>query len=167
MSSVETQSQDEIDFCPSCGKEDVIHEVTGWCYPCSGVAPPLYCEQCNRPIKENNGKLCDSCKYMRWLERNANKIEQIMATFELSAGKAKRAVRANNRPICLCCGNPIKGGQRGKNYFCTKTKACKTGRNSYHYYTFRGYKDALERAMVAATRERLIHEAASKNNRAA
>jgi hypothetical protein len=103
---------------------------------------------------------------MRWLERNANKIEQIMATFELSAGKAKRAVRANNRPICLCCGNPIKGGQRGKHYFCRKTKACRTGHNSYHYYKTRGYKDALERAMVAATKERLIHAAAKKQRAA-
>jgi hypothetical protein len=104
---------------------------------------------------------------MRWLERNGDKIEQVMATFELSAGKAKKLVRTNNRPVCLCCGKPIKGGQKGKNYFCRKTKACKTGHNSYHYYKTRGYADALERAMVAAHKERLIHEAAKAREKAA
>lgn len=147
------------EFCPSCGKFATLDDVTGWCFPCSGRASPQYCERCG---KETEGKLCDSCKYMRWLERNADKIEAVMVSLQVSAGKAKKIVRSENRPICLCCGNPIKGGQSGKNYFCRKTKACRKGHNSYHYYRTRGFSDALQRGMVAAQKERLIHAATAK-----
>lgn len=141
-------------------------EETGWCYPCSGVAPPVYCEGCGNELQPNDHTYCSRCKYLRWLERNADEIERVMAIAGVSSGKAKQLVRSSNRPKCLCCGNPIKGGQKGKNFFCRKTKACRTGHNSYHYHRTKGDKDALQRAVIAATKERLINAARTRNRAA-
>lgn len=161
----------EDEFCPSCGRfVALIYEETGWCHSCSGMTPPTPCEKCGDILEDPKSKLCNSCKYMLWLERNANKIERIMVSLGLSAGKAKKVVRSSNRPICACCGNPIKGGQSGKNNFCKKTRACRTGHNSYHYYRSRGYDHitSLNRAIVAATKERLLDEVRTRTaNKAA
>jgi hypothetical protein len=163
------QEFDETDICPNCGKWEVLVEVTGWCASCSrGVLPPS-CSRCGKPCEEENRSLCYSCKYMVWLETNADRIELTMMELLVDASTAKKLVRESNRPICLCCDEPIKGGKSGKNFFCKKTKPCKTGHNSYHYYKTRGYPDALNRALLAAQRERLIEIAARKtiNDKAA
>ena len=165
------QSQDPLinnseEICPSCGDLAILVDVTGWCSECSGITPPTTCGRCGGFVEENSrSKLCNSCRYMSWLERNADQIELVMTCVGVSVSKAKAIVRKNNRPICHCCGNPIKGGQKDRNYFCSKTRACKTGQYSYHHYRARGFKDvnALQRAMLAAHKERLIAEAEMKH----
>jgi len=144
------------ELCPSCGKWALMHEVTGWCFECSGIAPPCYCERCG---KRTINRYCNSCRYMLWLERNADEIERVMCSVGISAGRAKLIVRAENRPKCLCCRRPIKGGERGKNYFCRKTPACKTGHNSYHYHRTtrrRSRDEALRLALIAAVEAKLV-----------
>lgn len=157
----------EEEICPNCGDLALLDEVTGWCPRCAnGGTNPLSCLRCGTKLNDVLYKFCSSCRYMRWLEQNADEIERTMAAVVVSAGKAKELVRADNRPKCLCCDRPIKGGQRGKNYFCSRTKACRTGQNSYHYYRNRGDRKALEKALVSATRERLIANAASRHHAA-
>src|SRR6266403_2302825 len=106
-------SDDE--FCPNCGEfVPYLHEETGFCYSCSGIEPTRRCLGCNSIIEE--GSECNRCKYRKWLERNADNIERIMVTNGVKASIAKRIVLANNRPVCLVCRNPIKGGQVGKHF---------------------------------------------------
>ena len=148
-------------MCPSCGKWALIDEMTGWCFPCNGKAPPVKCERCGNALAYGIYKYCSSCRYMRWLEQNADEIERVIVSVEVSAGRAKQIVRANIRPRCLCCRKPIKGGVKDKNYFCRKTPACRTGHNSYHYHRttkHRSKDEALRLALIASVEAKLISE---------
>ena len=151
----------EEEYCPSCGQfVDSLNDNTGWCNLCSGVTP---CLRCNKPLVDravsDNEKLCNSCKYIVWLETNADAIDRTMAEYCVSAAQAKRIVLQQNRPICLSCHNPIKGGTKGRHIFCTKTAECRKAQNAYRYYY--NYKrlpqdEAIQKALYAATEFSLI-----------
>lgn len=127
------------EFCLECGEfvtPDSFNESTGWCNSCSSklgyghVAPS--CANCGQLT--DYGKLCSRCRYIGWLERNADAIETVMATQMVSAGVAKKIVEKSNRPICQSCGMPIKGGQKGRHFFCKKNPECIKGHTSYEYH---------------------------------
>lgn len=121
------------EVCPSCGEfVDSLYEVTGWCDSCSGVAP---CPRCGnkQEIAKGANKTCGSCKYDKWLEANADELERLLCK-GLSKRQAIFNIRDRNRPICQSCGNPIKGGTKGRHFFCKKTPACLRANNSYHHY---------------------------------
>lgn len=147
------------ELCPSCGDfVEKLNDETGWCDPCSGITPSTHCRRCNQPLGANNG-LCNQCKYILWLEKNADAIERVMVQYCVSSAQAKKIVLEQNRPLCLCCLNPIKGGTKGRHFFCTKTAKCRKAQNAYRYYKFRkgwSHEDALERALYVATEFTLI-----------
>lgn len=156
----------EQELCPECGEFfDSLNEETGWCNSCSGVTP---CQGCNEPLDERaitaNEHLCNKCKYINWLEANADQIDRVMVTQQVTASIAKKIVIADNRPICVSCGNPIKGGSKAssnkpQSLFCTKTAKCRKAQNAYrYYYNFKRltHEEALQRALVSATTFSLI-----------
>ncbi len=141
-------------LCPSCGQfVDRLNDYTGWCDPCSGITPSTHCRNCGQPLGANNG-LCNSCKYLVWLETNADAIDSTMAKYFVSAAQAKRIVLQQNRPICRSCLTPIKGGTKDRHIFCTKTAKCRKAQNAYRYYY--NYKrlpqdEAIRKALESAT----------------
>lgn len=154
------EDDDDYELCPSCGDfVDVLLSETGWCYSCSGIAPPNRCIRCN--TLTDRGKHCRSCAYILWLLRNADQIEEIMAELTLPASKAKRVCEERNRPNCLCCKQPIKGGQRwGKPLFCTNTEACIKARHTYHWHyriQRRSKEESITRALTAALAYKLMN----------
>lgn len=143
---------DESEFCTECGNFVVeLNEATGWCFDCSkelGYIVPS-CPHCGE--ESINGKLCSRCKYVRWLERNADAIESVMAIQCVTASAAKRIVRESNRPICNSCGNPIKGGQKDKHYFCRKNPECVKAHTAYSYHIRnKPHDEALQLAITAS-----------------
>lgn len=147
-----SEDDDEYDLCPSCGNfVDSLLEETGWCYPCSGIAPSKRCIRCNKLT--DRGRHCRSCAYILWLLRNADKIEEIMASEGITARSARKICEELNRPICLSCKQPIKGGQRfGTPLFCTKTEACVKARNAYHWHRYvqrKPKEESVTRALTA------------------
>lgn len=144
--------QTEYEFCTECGNfVESLNEWTGWCYSCSvkngEIAPS--CPKCNE--SNLDGKLCSKCKYVLWLERNANAIEEIIAIQYTSVRVAKKVVSNSNRPICLSCGQPIKGGQKGRHYFCRKRPECIKAHNAYSYHTRnKPHEEAIALAITAS-----------------
>lgn len=151
------------EFCAQCGEfVDYLNDETGWCNPCSGVTP---CLRCDEPLNERavgaNERLCNRCKYLVWLETNADAIDRVMATQEISAAAAKRVIIQQNRPICPSCNNPIKGGTKGRHVLCTQTAKCRKAHNAYRYYRYQKglpHNEALQRALTKATIFTLISE---------
>lgn len=146
---------DEQEFCPSCGNFfDQLNEDTGWCPECSGTPSSNSCLRCGDPISEESQRRdhCSKCRKQIWLENNADAIEIVMATEIVTVAKAKETVRANNRPICLSCKKPIKGGTNGKSFFCTTTTACKVAHERYvrHHYNGLSHEESVIRALTAA-----------------
>jgi hypothetical protein len=116
------------EFCPNCGtwvKE--LNDETGWCQTC-------------HPVSVAAAK----AKTERWLAANADAIEEYEAQGH-SFTRAKQLVRNDNRPNCLSCGKPIKGGRSGKvgSYralVCTTTVQCRKTQRRY-----RTLRDRFER----------------------
>lgn len=150
--AIALHNNDEL--CPNCGEfVPYLHEETGFCYSCSGIEPARRCLVCNDILGDNSdSNECSRCKYIGWLERNADTIERVMATNRVKASKAKRLVLQSNRPICLICKNPIKGGQLGKHFFCRTTALCRRGSNVYRYHRTknRPHEEAVKKAIEAA-----------------
>jgi hypothetical protein len=142
------------EFCPNCGAfVPYLHEETGFCYSCSGIEPTRRCSGCNNILGDDHeGNECWRCKYRRWLERNADNIERVMVTNGVKASKAKRIVLASNRPICLSCREPIKGGQIGKHFFCRTNKICRKASTTYRYHRTKNksHDEAIKKAIEAA-----------------
>lgn len=144
--------QDDLEFCTECCDfVESLNEHTGWCNSCSerlGYVAPS-CPSCGNPTI--SGKLCSHCKYVKWLDQNADAIERVMATEGIRIRAAIRIVRVSNRPICQSCGQPIKGGQRGRHHFCTKNPECVKGHNVFEYHLrTKSREEALELAITAA-----------------
>jgi ribosomal protein L34E len=96
------------------------------------------------------------------METNADEIERYMVVFCVTATIAKRQVRDNNRPLCHSCGNPIKGGTKGRHFFCKKTAHCVKAHNSYNFHRRiqnRSHEESIQRAVVASQILKLTNEA--------
>lgn len=93
------------------------------------------CEVCGRI--ESRGQfrtICQSCEREAWFAKHADRIEIYMSigmTFSMACVK----VRLDNRPICLSCGYKIRGGTKGRHFFCRTTPQCKSA-----YIKFKNYK---------------------------
>jgi hypothetical protein len=115
--------------CPSCGGyENPISNVSGFCIPCTKRLWPnkAVCDNCGRI--EERGQFRTTCQYCQeeeWLKNNADKIEGYMAA-GLTVAMAVVKVQFDNRPICLSCGYKIKGGTRGRHFFCRTSSLCKS-----------------------------------------
>lgn len=145
-------NEQELEFCSECGNfVDVLHDGTGWCYECSrklGYLTPS-CPSCEK--ETSDGKLCSRCKYESWLERNADSIELIMVVQDVTVRTAKRLVAAQNRPICQSCHEPIKGGQKGRHFFCKRNPECAKGHRVYEYHLrTKPQSEALALAVTAS-----------------
>lgn len=127
------------EYCPSCGEfvAQLVDE-TGWCFECSGIEYGFDslkandCARCGSELNDHTtGRYCVRCKRIIWLEKNSDAVEIVMIERQLTFFQAKDVVKALNRPICRVCENPIKGGQKGIHFFCTKTPACRRAHNAY------------------------------------
>lgn len=158
-------SKPQLEFCSECCQEvDELNEFTGWCNPCSvrlgWIAPS--CPNCGQPNKD--GKQCSRCKYLQWLERNADEIERIMAVDMVTIRVAIRRVRVVNRPICHSCGNPIKGGTKGRHYFCKKHPECVKAHIAYSYHIRnKPHNEALQIAVTASVIYKLTANITNRN----
>src|SRR4051794_6916074 len=116
----------DLNVCPNCGKYADLTEMTGWCAECS----PSICTRCGNSFAHDTPRriVCSTCREKRWLEENADRIEDHIID-GLSYTAAKTAVRRENRPICLCCGVKIVKG-----FFCTTKPDC---RKAFHRYKWR------------------------------
>ena len=102
------QRHTEEEVCPLCGDfVSHLNELTGWCDPCSPVS--------------SSG---------RWLEQNADALEHYMIQ-GLSMTAAKKRVYEDNRPLCLSCSKPIKGGKSNQHFFCTVYVECRKAQRRY------------------------------------
>lgn len=55
----------------------------------------------------------------------------------------------DNRPICICCDKKIKGGKKGRHYFCREVQECRTEERYYRYLREKGVskQDAIAKTM--------------------
>lgn len=145
----------EQEFCTECGYfVNELNDETGWCNDCSKelgyVVAPSVCPRCGEPSLRGLST-CGRCKYSTWLERNADEIERVMATQVVTVRVAKRVVQQQNRPICNSCQQPIKGGQKGRHYFCRVKPECIRGSNVYERnLKTKPQAEALELAITAS-----------------
>jgi hypothetical protein len=131
MSAVVAES--DFEFCPSCGTEATLNPVSGFCLSCTKAIWPnkAVCGTCGRIEERGQFRtICQYCQAERWLALYADKIEIYMAT-GLTFDMAIVKVQFDNRPICHCCGNKIKGGIRGRHFFCRKSTQCKSASVKY------------------------------------
>jgi len=157
MGQLQPQYNEDIEVCPNCGDlVDVLNDTTGWCDSCSGVTPSNSCIRCGQEI--GSGIRCSRCKYLFWLDCNADQIERLMATDGIKASKAKRLVIEQNRPKCLSCGEPIHRGMKDRDLFCNTKPECRRAGNAYDYHKNRQrrpHNESVQRALVAAEIVRL------------
>lgn len=158
------------EFCSECGEfVNELNEKTGWCNDCSRElgyeVTPSGCPRCGEPSL-NGLQTCGRCKYELWLERNADEIERVMATNLVSVRAAKRIVRASNRPICNSCGDPIRGGTKGRHFFCKTKPECVRAHNVYSYHIrHKPHSEALELAVTASVIHKLTANIPNRNDR--
>ena len=134
-----------MDVCPFCGKLAVLDEITGWCPECSGTGQlkTYTCVRCRKSFDSSLMEfICSSCKVEDW----ANEIEEVMGKFKVSFTKAKQLVAQSNQAVCLCCRKKMPRATKGRHYFCTSKKKCRSAsRRVKHLRMSRGlaYEDAL------------------------
>lgn len=105
-----------VEFCPNCGNDvEELDSFTGWCSECT-------------PTEATPRRIA-------WLEKNADKIEDRMMQ-GLTVAQAISVVREDNRPTCLCCGDPIYHGTAGRHFFCKKRPECRKARRRYKYLVY-------------------------------
>jgi len=140
--------------CPNCGEfTDVLLEKTGWCRSCSYFGTgrtSILCDGCG---KERYSNPCSSCKQTDWLKRNADALERYIIA-GLSFREAEKRIREEQSPICVNCGDRIKGSSDA--FFCTKRPECRRAKRIYRYK--RDYKklsipDALTATIKQVTGE--------------
>ena len=126
-------------YCAECCQfVEELDEFTGWCYECSGTAPP------SKVIVVYLLGIKDS-----WFERNADELERVMAQ-GLTLPLAVESVLRRNRPRCLCCGNIIEYGTMGRHMFCRKRPECRTAARRLKYYRLDkrlNYDEALRKTL--------------------
>lgn len=140
----------EQDYCPSCGKfVDELDDASGWCFECSGTGETR-CIACGEKFRKDqpHRKLCHGCRDERWLERHANELE-VYLEFGARISFAKREVYKQNRPVCIACGNPIKGAADGT-IFCTRTIDCKRWQRRYRTLRDKYHDAKLALSQVSA-----------------
>lgn len=119
------------ELCPSCGDfVNQLNDTTGFCDSCSGDNR-AQCMACGEKFVADQPyrKLCRSCRDERWLERHADELEDLLS-YGARIAFAKRQVYRENRPLCIACGDPIKGVAKGA-LFCTRTIDCRRWRRRY------------------------------------
>lgn len=55
-------------------------------------------------------------------------------TFPMAVAK----VQFDNRPLCVSCGNKIKGGTRGRHFFCRTNAMCKSASIKFKHLKEKG-----------------------------
>lgn len=139
------------EFCPSCGNWAPLIEDTGWCLLCTRRLHPdlMICETCDSTFN-GRGQVrhkCQRCANTDWQARNADRIESYMAK-GYSYDLARLRVEHDNRPLCLACGKRIKGGTRGRHFFCRRSQSCRTAARRYKWLRERYH---LSKAEAIAT----------------
>ena len=128
------------EYCPSCGfwvSYLNFDYDTGWCRPCTGSTNlQPQCTQCGTVLQEGHGRTtCPSCRQENWLAKHADEIEYLVVVKGYTVSYARQLLIELSRPICQCCGKPIKGaaavGRWGETLFCRKTKACRSAYPRY------------------------------------
>jgi hypothetical protein len=124
------------EVCPSCGAVTKLNDATGFCRDCSRD----YCDRCGDPSPTT---LCVSCRRIRWLETNAEAIEDQLLD-GLTFRRAVLVVANSIRPTCIICEEPINRGTSGRHFICSKHAECRKARRRYKYLIYdKGYsKDA-------------------------
>jgi hypothetical protein len=118
--------------CCNCGELVVVLDpVSGWCYACT---PPA-CLNCGEEFSTygQHRDLCAKCRRELWDQHNADAIERYMGV-GLTLTQARLCVKEENRPKCLCCGEPIFYGNPEKDRFCKRTELCRKAARRYKYY---------------------------------
>lgn len=119
-------------LCPSCGEfVDELDDGSGFCLSCTYGETRRNCLACSDRFTADqpHRKLCPKCRDERWLARHAEELE-IYLSYGARIEFAKRQVYYENRPVCIACGQPIKGAADGAN-FCTRTIECRRWRRRY------------------------------------
>jgi len=140
----------ESDYCPNCGNfVDELDDASGWCFECAGTGE-IRCIACNGKFHKDqpHRKLCPGCRDERWLGRHANELEDYLS-FGARLGFAKREVYKRNRPVCISCGDPIKGAADGAT-FCKRTIECRRWRRRYRTLRERYHDQKQALAQVSA-----------------
>lgn len=136
------------EFCSNCGDwVDKLNPFSGFCNKCSSIK---VCESCGEAYVAAPHKLCKPCRNTRWLRRNADSIERVMAVKRVDAITAIQIVHDDNRPRCAMCGDKIRHRTKGLTTFCKKRDTCRRASIRYHHYRTRNKMsddDALERAL--------------------
>jgi hypothetical protein len=146
------------DLCPCCGEFAELDEQTGWCLPCSGELA-VGCMNCGKFFEKDlpHRKLCPSCRNERWLERNADLMDDLIARHGLTPRRAQLEIYRFNRPLCLSCNQPIRGGRAGDTFFCTTSVACKKWQRRYRTlreaYQRKHVLDVKKQALAAVSAE--------------
>lgn len=137
---------DTDDVCPSCGAFATLNPTTGFCAKCSKG----HCYRCGDP---STTSLCQSCRRIRWLEVNAESIEDHLLG-GLTLKQAIEEVADAIRPTCIICGKPIHRGTNGRHFICTSTPECRRARRRYKYLIYdKGYSKESAIEMITNGRQ--------------
>lgn len=117
--------------CPSCGEWAILVEDTGWCANCTQAAnPEIKICPCGAVFKANaQHDKCWACRKEDWLNENADRIESYLAS-GVSLTAALKQVADDNRPDCMKCGEPIRGGRNDARFHRNKPE-CRRAYWSY------------------------------------
>lgn len=142
----------ENEICPSCGNWEQLFPITGFCLKCTRERYPnsAICENCGKIEPRGQFRtLCQECQKIEWFKRNADKIE-IYMSIGLTFSMAFDRVHYENRPVCKSCGYKIKGGTRGRHFFCRTTPKCRSAGFKFKHLKEKGrtQQEALEETLV-------------------
>lgn len=149
VSRTEIHAHEEL--CPACGNfVDALDDETGFCYLCIGDAK-THCLACGNEFTADQAhrKLCPTCREERWLSYHADELE-VYLSYGARIGFAKKQVYYENRPVCIACGEPIKGAADGA-MFCTRTIECRRWRRRYR--TLREKRNDQKQAVAEVSAE--------------
>lgn len=119
------------ELCPSCGNfVDYLIESTGFCGSCS-IGVGVFDDKVPTPIKSEKAQRLEL-----WLTENADTIEDIMLSDNLTAKEAIRLIVQNGKPTCQCCGDEMPHTTAGRHIFCTKKPQCRKARRYYRYLVY-------------------------------
>lgn len=129
------------EYCPNCGSWVFFahfNHVTGWCVACSLNSPEIehVCTACGG-VCDKGRSTCRTCRREQWLEQHEDDIELLVVTKNYSVSYARQVVADLTRPLCYCCGRPIKGGNQ-KSLFCKFDKRCHSMYNRYRRLVNKG-----------------------------
>ena len=137
-----------MEICVKCGEETYeLHEVTGWCIPCSTD----YCIRCGELKADKNKILCNTCTRIKWLEDHADEIEEKQRE-GLSLTAAREAIYDNNRPTCLVCNRKMNGAKTSA-LICNKTSTCRSAKRRFRTLQEGAQKLPKQIAMEQVLRE--------------